>query len=108
MRIQRIVTCFMTATMVAYITELVQNTKIGVESMVIVIGTIMLIVVLTLDQNLPLDQMTSFALKHKECLKTPKIVPNTTVAVIFMQLVIFVTQVSHIHILEICAFGVLP
>ena len=105
MRIQRTVICFMTATMVAYITELVQNMKIGVESMDIVIGTIMLIVVPTLDH---LDQMTSFALKHKECLKTPKIVPNTTAAVIFMQLVIFVTQVSHIHILQICTFGVLP
>ena len=98
MRIQKIVTCFMTATMVAYITELVQNTKIGVESMVIVIGTIMLIVVLTLDHQ---DQMTSFALKHKEYLKTPKIVPNTTAAVTFMQLVIFVTQVSYILILQI-------
>merc|ERR1712170_170530 len=59
------------------------------KSMDIVIGTIMLIVVLTLDHQ---DQMISFALKHKECLKTPKIVPNTTVAVIFMQLVIFATQ----------------
>ena len=97
MRIQKIVTCFMTASMVAYITELVQNMKIGVKFMVIVIGKLMLIVVLTLDQNQ--DQMTSFALKHKECLKTPKIAPNTTVAVIFMQLVIFATQVSHIHTL---------
>ena len=87
----------MTATMAAYITELVQNMKIGVKSMAIVIGTMLLIVVLTLDQNL--DQMTSFALNHKERLKTQTIVPNTTDAVTITQLVISVTQVSYIHIL---------
>jgi hypothetical protein len=88
--IQRIVIDIMTATMVACIAELVQTMKILIVPMVIVIGTIWLIVASTLDQNL--DQMTSLCLNPKECLKTQKIAPNITDAVIITLLVSFVTQ----------------